>query len=74
MTPRERQIISAVCTGMKNSQIGTELGVSNATIRLHVGNIHRKLSTRSKVDLVLCLWQWSCREVATIPPGPGSPK
>lgn len=62
LTPRERQIVAMVCRGLKNTQIGTELGVSNATIRLHIGNIHRKLSTTSKVDLVLMLWQWACRD------------
>ena len=60
LTPRERQILAMVCKGLKNSQIGRELSVSNATIRLHIGNIHRKLDTGSKVDLVLRLWQWSC--------------
>jgi hypothetical protein len=52
--------MTLICTGMKNAQIGRELGVSAATIRLHIGNIHRKLATSSKVDLVLKLWQWCC--------------
>ena len=60
LTPRERQMMAMICRGMKNSQIGGELSVSNATIRLHIGNLHRKLNTRSKVDLVLKLWKWSC--------------
>lgn len=59
-TPRETQILCHICSGMKNTQIGRELGVSIAAIRLHIGNIHRKLQTHSKVDVVLRLWQWSC--------------
>jgi DNA-binding NarL/FixJ family response regulator len=58
LTPRERQILALICRSMKNAQIAGELGVTNATIRLHIGNIHRKLSTDSKVDLVLKLWRW----------------
>ncbi len=61
LTAREHEILSKVCLGLKNIQIARELGVSNATIRLHIGNIHRKLGSTSKVDLVLQLWQWSCR-------------
>ena len=60
LTPHEHQILSAVCLGKMNSQIGRELGISDATVRLHMGHIHRKLKTSSKVDLVLRLWQWSC--------------
>lgn len=60
LTPRERQILGMICRGMKNTQIGRELSVSNGTIRLHIGNLHRKLNTSSKVDLVLQLWSWSC--------------
>jgi len=59
-TPRETQILCHICSGMKNTQIGRELGVSIAAIRLHIGNIHKKLQTHSKVDVVLRLWHWSC--------------
>ena len=67
MTPREKQILAMICRGMMNQQIGQELKVSNATIRLHISNIHRKLQTRSKVDLVLGIWQWSSR-TGRVPP------
>lgn len=59
LTPREEQILIGVCRGLKNSGIGEKLEVSDATVRLHMTNLHRKLGTTSKVDLVLKLWDWS---------------
>lgn len=59
LTPRESQILQMICRGMKNAHIGRQLSVSDATVRLHMSNLHRKLGTGSKVDLVLKLWQWS---------------
>lgn len=57
-TPREKQVFLQICTGKKNFVVARELGLSEATIRLHITNIHRKLDTASKVDLVLRAFAW----------------
>jgi DNA-binding CsgD family transcriptional regulator len=59
LTPREEQIAHMICSGMSNADMARDLGISNATVRLHIGNVHRKLGTRSKVDLVVRIWNWS---------------
>ncbi|HOA74093.1 MAG TPA: LuxR C-terminal-related transcriptional regulator [Phycisphaerae bacterium] len=58
LTPREKQIVCLLCTGMKNAAIADELQVSEATVRLHITNIHRKLQTSSKVDVLLQAFQY----------------
>lgn len=59
MTRRERQAMLLICKGLDNRAAAREMKVSEATVRLHLRNIHRKLKTGAKVDLVLKLWQWS---------------
>ncbi len=59
LTPRERQLVELICTGMKNTRISRELHVSEATVRLHMTNLHRKVKSSNKVELLLKLWQWS---------------
>jgi len=58
LTPREKQIVLLLCTGLKNAAVATHLGVSEATVRLHITNIHRKLETASKVDVLIQAFQW----------------
>lgn len=52
LTPRETQVMLLVCAGMTNVDIGLELDLSLPSIRLHIMNIHRKLGTSSKVQLL----------------------
>jgi DNA-binding NarL/FixJ family response regulator len=59
LTPREKQVFVQACLGSKNFLIATRIGVSEATIRLHITNIHRKLGTGNKVDLLLKAFRWS---------------
>jgi len=57
LTPRERQVLHAVAIGRLNKQIAHELGISEITVKLHRGNVMRKLSASSVGDLVR-LWEW----------------
>ena len=57
LTPRERQVLQAVAIGRLNKQIAHELGISEITVKLHRGNVMRKLSASSVGDLVR-LWEW----------------
>lgn len=57
LTPRERQVLHAVATGRLNKQIAHELGISEITVKLHRGNVMRKLNASSVGDLVR-LWEW----------------
>jgi FixJ family two-component response regulator len=50
--PRERQVMGLVVSGRLNKQIAHELGVSERTIKLHRGQVMRKMCAESLADLV----------------------
>ena len=52
LTPREREVMALVVTGMLNKQVGGELGISEITVKAHRGQVMRKMKADSLVDLV----------------------
>jgi FixJ family two-component response regulator len=52
LTPREQEVIAYVTAGLMNKQIAGELGVSEVTVKVHRGNVMRKMGARSLADLV----------------------
>jgi FixJ family two-component response regulator len=52
LTPREREVMALVATGLMNKQIAGELGVSEITVKIHRGHVMRKMGARSLADLV----------------------
>jgi FixJ family two-component response regulator len=52
LTPREREVLGFVAAGLLNKQIAGEMGVSEVTVKMHRGNIMRKMQARSLADLV----------------------
>jgi len=52
LTPRERQVLTLVVTGMLNKQIAGELGTTEVTIKAHRGRVMRKMGAGSLADLV----------------------
>ena len=52
LTPREREVLDAVCAGRANKVIAADLGISERTVELHRGRLMRKLRARSVAELV----------------------
>ncbi|WP_225769771.1 response regulator transcription factor [Inquilinus sp. Marseille-Q2685] len=52
LTPREAEVMAAVVKGLMNKQIAGLLGISEITVKLHRGNVMRKMEVRSVADLV----------------------
>lgn len=52
LTPRERQVLDLVASGMLNKQIAAELGAAEKTIKVHRGRIMEKMQVRTAVALV----------------------
>ena len=52
LTPRERQVLPLVASGLLNKQAAAELGISEVTLQIHRSKIMRKLNAHSVVDLV----------------------
>jgi FixJ family two-component response regulator len=52
LTPREREILALVSSGLMNKQIAAELGLAEITVKIHRGHIMKKMSAKSLADLV----------------------
>jgi FixJ family two-component response regulator len=52
LTPREQEVMRLVTRGMMNKQVAAEMGVSEITVKVHRGNVMRKMNANSLVDLV----------------------
>jgi FixJ family two-component response regulator len=52
LTPREQEVIGLVATGLMNKQVAAEMGVSEITVKVHRGNVMRKMKANSLADLV----------------------
>jgi FixJ family two-component response regulator len=52
LTPREQEVFPLVTSGLMNKQIAAKLGVTEITIKVHRGNVMRKMGARSRPDLV----------------------
>ena len=52
LTTRERQVLREVVAGRMNKQIAFDLGISEVTVKLHRGNVMRKMQLTSVSELV----------------------
>jgi FixJ family two-component response regulator len=52
LTPREREVMALVVSGLLNKQVGGELGISEITVKAHRGQVMRKMKADSLADLV----------------------
>ena len=52
LTQREREVMTHVVAGLMNKQVAGILGLSEITVKIHRGNVMRKMGVRTLADLV----------------------
>jgi RNA polymerase sigma factor (sigma-70 family) len=65
LTPREREILPLLVDGLLNKQVGSMLGISEATVQVHRGQIMKKMKASSFANLVKIALQLDSRPIPT---------
>ena len=52
LTPTEREIVVALCTGMGVREVARKMGIEMKTVQVHRQNAYRKLDLHSQVEMV----------------------
>jgi len=53
LTPREREILMQLATGMSNKEIARELDLAESTVKIHLQSILRKLELSNRVQAAI---------------------
>jgi len=65
LSPRERQVMALVVSGLLNKQVGGELGISEITVKAHRGQVMRKMNAGSLPGLVTMAARLDSRSAPT---------
>jgi FixJ family two-component response regulator len=66
LTPREREVMALVVSGLLNKQVGGELGISEITVKAHRGQVMRKMKAESLPALVTMASKLAARTAPTV--------
>jgi DNA-binding NarL/FixJ family response regulator len=53
LSDREREVLLLVAQGLANKQIGSRLGISERTVKVHVGNVFRRIGVADRTSAAL---------------------
>jgi two-component system nitrate/nitrite response regulator NarL len=58
LTPKEREVAQLIATGANNKEIALKLGITERTVKAHMGTILNKLQVRDRFQLALLMSGW----------------
>src|SRR5688572_27754216 len=67
LTSREREVTALVCLGYTTGQMAFHMGVTQATIKFHLGNVYSKFEVKNRAKLRQTLAGWDFRGWAKPP-------
>ena len=65
LSPREREVMALVTSGFMNKQVAAKTGLAESTVKMHRGQVMRKMGAKSLADLIKVAEIIVCR--ATVP-------
>lgn len=65
LTDREKEVLVAICKGMKNKVIAETLFIAETTVRHHLTSIYEKLKVNSRLELVILAFNEELVEIPT---------
>jgi DNA-binding NarL/FixJ family response regulator len=69
LSPRETQLVIMISQGLKNKEIAAALGLSDATIRIYMSALFRKIGAKDRYELAM----YGVRQLLSEPPGSAEP-
>ena len=69
LTTRQKGVLELVAEGLPNKMIAHELGISETTVKAHVGEILRKLKVYNRARAIVMLSQFDMRRIRSLPIG-----
>lgn len=67
LTARQKKVLELLAEGLPNKVIAHELGISETTVKAHVGEILRKLKVYNRARAIVMLAQYDMRQIRAIP-------
>ncbi|MFL6164398.1 MAG: response regulator [Jatrophihabitantaceae bacterium] len=65
LSEREQQVLRLVAAGLANKQIGRRLGITESTVKVHLGNIFRRIGVTDRTSAAL----WAREHLPAVEPG-----
>jgi ATP/maltotriose-dependent transcriptional regulator MalT len=67
LTARQKNVLELLAEGLPNKVIAHELGISETTVKAHVGEILRKLKVYNRARAIVMLAQYDMRQIRALP-------
>jgi DNA-binding NarL/FixJ family response regulator len=71
LTARQKRVLELLAEGLPNKVIAHELGISETTVKAHVGEILRKLKVYNRARAIVMLAQFDMRQIRALPHADG---